>query len=264
MDRYGWRTRSTDDLAHRPCYGASRRPSRSPAAWKTLSWARGRLGGRPRDHRCRRGKRRRRGTVGVLTACEGVFGFLQTGRSRGRAAAVAARAKLAGPLPNNGVVNATVAGKPVRLLFGCSDDTAEHSLRSPAPRGARGVDILIGPTQIAEAIAIHDYAKRQPNVTFVNGTASGQSLTLLDPVPNVHSFALEGAQAMAGAVPMPSTSWVGAMSSRSVTTRPSTTRRRPAFSRSSARSRGTVGKRIWVPLSTQDYALMWRRCHARE
>ena len=194
--------------------------------------------------------------IGVLTACEGVFGFLADGSITGAELPLLRRgAKLAGPLPNDGVVNATVAGKPVRLLFGCSDDTAESTL-SEARRLVEhtGVDILIGPTQIAEAIAIHDYAKRQPDVTFVNGTASGQSLTLLDPVPNVYSFALEGAQAMAGA---------GAYAFHELGWRNVVTvgddeafnyTQAAGFLAEFCALGGTVGKRIWVPLSTQDYA----------
>ena len=194
--------------------------------------------------------------IGVLTACEGTFGFLADGSITGAELPLLRRgAKLAGPLPKNGVVNATVAGKPVRLVFGCSDDTAESTL-SEARRLVEhaGVDILIGPTQIAEAIAIHDYAKRRPDVTFVNGTASGQSLTLLEPVPNVYSFALEGAQGMAGAgaYAFHELGWrnvvtVGDAEAFNYT-------QAAGFLAEFCALGGKVSRSIWVPLSTQDHA----------
>ena len=203
------------------------------------------------------GMRRRHGEDRrAYCAAKARSAFSPTGRSPAPSCRCCERgAKLAGPLPKNGVVNATVAGKPVRLVFGCSDDTAEGTL-SEARRLVEhaGVDILIGPTQIAEAIAIHDYAKRRPDVTFVNGTASGQSLTLLEPVPNVYSFTLEGAQGWRAPARMPSTSWAGATSSRSAMPRRSTTRRRPAFSRSSVPLGGKVSRSIWVPLEHPDHA----------
>jgi branched-chain amino acid transport system substrate-binding protein len=45
---------------------------------------------------------------------------------------------------------------------------------------------------------VKDYAKTQPNVTFVNGTSAAQDTTLRDPAPNFFRFSTDGAQWMAG------------------------------------------------------------------
>ena len=61
-----------------------------------------------------------------------------------------------------------------------------------------GVQILIGPLSGDEGLAIKDYAKTQPNVTFINGTSAAQDTTLRDPAPNFFRFTTDGAQWMAG------------------------------------------------------------------
>src|SRR6202011_4335877 len=60
------------------------------------------------------------------------------------------------------------------------------------------VAILIGPLSGDEGVAVKDYAKTQPNVTFVNGTSAAQDTTLRDPAPNFFRFSTDGAQWMAG------------------------------------------------------------------
>ena len=49
-----------------------------------------------------------------------------------------------------------------------------------------------------EGLAVKDYAKTQPNVTFINGTSAAQDTTLRDPAPNFFRFTTDGAQWMAG------------------------------------------------------------------
>jgi branched-chain amino acid transport system substrate-binding protein len=60
------------------------------------------------------------------------------------------------------------------------------------------VQILIGPLSGDEGLAVKDYAKTQPNVTFVNGTSAAQDTTLRDPAANFFRFSTDGAQWMAG------------------------------------------------------------------
>ena len=60
------------------------------------------------------------------------------------------------------------------------------------------VDILIGPLAGGEGLAIKEYAKTQPNKTFVQGTSAAQELTLKDAAPNLYRFTGEGAQWQAG------------------------------------------------------------------
>ena len=60
------------------------------------------------------------------------------------------------------------------------------------------VDILIGPLAGGEGLAIKEYAKTQPNKTFVQGTSAAQELTLKDAAPNLYRFTGDGAQWQAG------------------------------------------------------------------
>jgi branched-chain amino acid transport system substrate-binding protein len=61
-----------------------------------------------------------------------------------------------------------------------------------------GVPVLIGPLSGSEGLAIKDYAKTQPNVTFLNGTSAAQDTTLRNPAENFFRFSTDGAQWMAG------------------------------------------------------------------
>jgi branched-chain amino acid transport system substrate-binding protein len=45
---------------------------------------------------------------------------------------------------------------------------------------------------------VHDYARKRPETTFLDGTAAGQALTLHDPLPNLFRFSSDGAQFVAG------------------------------------------------------------------
>ncbi len=138
--------------------------------------------------------------IGILAACEGNYGFAYDPSLAGAELPLIERgARLRGTGPEAGVAGAKIAGRKVRLFFGCGDDTAEKSL-AEARRlvESYGVDVLIGPTQITEAFAIRDYARRHPGVAFLNGSSSGQGVTLKDPAPNFFRFSLDAAQWMAG------------------------------------------------------------------
>lgn len=102
----------------------------------------------------------------------------------------------AGPNVADGVVGAHVAGKPVELAFGCTDGTATSALIEARRLVEQvGVRVLIGPTGASEEMALQEYARRQPGVAFVNGSAGAQ---LLSPPPNFFSFHIDLAGSMAG------------------------------------------------------------------
>jgi branched-chain amino acid transport system substrate-binding protein len=61
-----------------------------------------------------------------------------------------------------------------------------------------GVQILVGPLSGDEGLAVKNYAKTQPQVTFINGTSAAQDTTLRDPAPNFFRFTTDGAQWQAG------------------------------------------------------------------
>jgi branched-chain amino acid transport system substrate-binding protein len=139
-------------------------------------------------------------TIGVLSDCEGIYAFAGDPSYAGAELPLIRRgAMLQGAKPSAGLGEVEVAGKKVRLVLGCGDDSAEKAL-AEARRLVEdaSADILIGPLQIAESFPVHDYARKRPGTTFLGGTAAGQALTLHDPLPNVFRFSSDGAQFVAG------------------------------------------------------------------
>ena len=109
-------------------------------------------------------------------------------------------AKLRGSEPSNGVIGATVAGKPVQLLRECVPYGDFASLlRTLGELVQReGVDIVVGPDNQGEGLVIKQYAKEQRGVTFVTSSSGEQSTTLTHPVPNLFRFGADTAQSSAG------------------------------------------------------------------
>jgi branched-chain amino acid transport system substrate-binding protein len=60
------------------------------------------------------------------------------------------------------------------------------------------VNIVVGPLSRLEGIAVKDYSKTVPNITFINGSSGAQATTLVNPSPNFFRFNNEGAQWMVG------------------------------------------------------------------
>jgi branched-chain amino acid transport system substrate-binding protein len=139
--------------------------------------------------------------IGVLTTCGGPFAsFEQESLSGAKYALVKdAGGKAAGQGAQDQVTGATVAGKPVSISFGCSDATPDKAV-AEARRLVEsvGVKILLGPLSGDEGVAVANYAKSVPGVTFVNGTSGAQSTTLSVKAPNFFRFGGDGAQWMAG------------------------------------------------------------------
>src|SRR5690348_15979714 len=96
-------------------------------------------------------------------------------------------------------VNYTVAGKKIELQTGSSDASPESAVaatRKLVEQG--GVQVLIGPLSGSEGIAVKDYAKTKPDVTFINGSSAAQDTTLFSPAENFFRFSTDGVQWMAG------------------------------------------------------------------
>ena len=90
-------------------------------------------------------------------------------------------------------------GKKIEWVIGSSDASPDSAIRAIRKLVEQdGVQIVVGPLSGDEGLAVKDYAKTQPNVTFVNGTSAAQDTTLRDPAPNFFRFSTDGAQWMAG------------------------------------------------------------------
>jgi len=93
----------------------------------------------------------------------------------------------------------TVAGKKIEFLQAGSDGNPDNAVAKTRELIEQyKVDIMIGPLSGNEGLAIKEYAKTQPNKTFVNGASASQDTTLRDPASNFFRFSTDGAQWMAG------------------------------------------------------------------
>ena len=124
--------------------------------------------------------------LGAVASLEGAFTVLGEDGMRGVELALKEHNYMAG-------------GKKIELIKGSSDaspDSAVAATRKIVEQD--GVPIVIGPLSGDEGLAVKDYAKTKPDVTFVNGTSAAQDTTLRDPAPNFFRFSTDGAQWMAG------------------------------------------------------------------
>ena len=124
--------------------------------------------------------------MGALATLEGAFTVLGEDSIRG--------VKLALKEFNN-----TAGGKEIELITGSSDASPDSAIRATRKLVEQdGVKVLVGPLSGSEGLAVKDYAKTQPEVTFLNGSSGAQDTTLRDPAENFFRFSTEGAQWMAG------------------------------------------------------------------
>ena len=124
--------------------------------------------------------------LGAVAVLEGAFAVLGQDSMRGVELALQEFNYMAG-------------GRRIALITGSTDaspDSAVRTVRRIVEQD--GAPIVIGPLSGSEGIAIRDYAKTRPNVTFLNGASAAQDTTLRESAPNFFRFSTEGAQWMAG------------------------------------------------------------------
>lgn len=124
--------------------------------------------------------------IGLLATLEGPFAA--PGQDSMRGADLALKQK-----------NGMAGGKKIEYVKVSSDATPDKAVNATRKAVEQdGVPIMIGPLSGDEGIAVKNYAKTKPNVTFVNGSSGAQATTLTDPAPNFYRFNTEGAQWMVG------------------------------------------------------------------
>jgi branched-chain amino acid transport system substrate-binding protein len=124
--------------------------------------------------------------IGLLATLEGPFAAGGADGMRGAELAVNER-------------KGVVAGRKIELIKASSDakpDVAVNATRKLVEQDK--VDIMVGPLSGGEGIAVKEYSKTQPNITFINGSSGAQATTLVNPSPNFFRFNTEGAQWMVG------------------------------------------------------------------
>ena len=124
--------------------------------------------------------------IGLLATLEGPFAAGGQDGMRGAELAVKER-------------GGVVAGRKIEIIKASSDakpDVAVNATRKLVEQDK--VDVMVGPLSGSEGIAVKNYSKTQPGITFINGSSGAQATTLHDPSPNFFRFNTEGAQWMVG------------------------------------------------------------------
>ena len=120
--------------------------------------------------------------IGVLATLEGTYTVLGEDGIRGLNTALGQFENKAG-------------GKDIEIIVASTDTSPDSAVRAAKKVVEQdGVDIVIGPLSGSEGIAIRDYSKTQPQVTFVNGISGAQETTFVDPSENFFRFNMDGAQ----------------------------------------------------------------------
>jgi branched-chain amino acid transport system substrate-binding protein len=124
--------------------------------------------------------------VGILATLEGPYTVLGEDAMRGLELAVMQHHNKAG-------------GKDLEIVRGSSDASPDSALRAARKLVEQDkVDVLIGPLSGSEGIALRDYAKTQPQITFINGSSGALETTYVTPAPNYFRFNIDGAQMQKG------------------------------------------------------------------
>ena len=146
-------------------------------------------------------------------------------------------------------------GKKLEIIRGSSDASPDSALRAARKLVEEDkVEILIAPLSGAEGIALHDYAKTQPQVTFINGCSAALETTYVNPAPNFFRFNLDGAQIHKGLGEY--------IYNVKHYKKIATIAEDYAFTYTQVfglaldycPAGGQIGKRLWVPLGTKDFA----------
>ena len=123
--------------------------------------------------------------IGVLVPLEGAFEPLGRDALRGYELALSEHEEGDGERPFETFVEST-------------DGTPDSVIAKARALIDRGASILVGPLAGIEGIAIREFAKSAPEVTFINGASAAQDATLRAPADNFFRFNPDSMQWVAG------------------------------------------------------------------
>jgi len=124
--------------------------------------------------------------IGFLATLEGTYTVLGEDGLRGFQVAIQQAKNMAG-------------GREIEVIIAATDASPDSAVRAARKVVEQDkVDIVIGPLSGSEGIALRDYSKTQPQVTFINGISGAQETTYVTPSENFFRFNMDGAQWSAG------------------------------------------------------------------
>lgn len=152
-------------------------------------------------------------------------------------------------------INNMAGGREIEVIVGSTDASPDSALRAARKLVEQDkVDIVIGPLSGSEGIAIRDYSKTQPQVTFLNGISGAQETTYVTPSENFFRFNMDGAQWSAGLGSYvfnekgyKTVATIGEDYSFIYT-------QVFGFALEFCAAGGEITERLWVPLGTKDFA----------
>jgi branched-chain amino acid transport system substrate-binding protein len=186
--------------------------------------------------------------VGVTATLEGTYTVLGEDGMRGYDLAVEAHGGKAG-------------GKEIETIVGSTDASPDSAIRAAKKLVEQDkVDMMISPLSGAEGIAMRDYSKTQPQITFMNAASGALETTYGDPSagitpsPTFYRTNLDGAQ------------WHAGLGNYAYNVKHykkiATIGEDYAFVYTQVmglvleycKAGGQITKRLWVPLGTKDFA----------
>src|SRR6201985_3416621 len=124
--------------------------------------------------------------VGVTATLEGTYTVLGEDGIRGFKVAVNKYGPKAG-------------GKELEFVIASTDATPDSAVRAVKKLIEQDhVQILISPLSGDEGIAVKNFSKTHPELTFVNAASGAQETTYVDPAPNFFRYNMDGAQWQVG------------------------------------------------------------------
>ena len=123
--------------------------------------------------------------IGVLAPLDGAFEPLGRDALRGYELALSEHEGRAGE-------------RPIEAFVESTDGTPDSVIAKARALIDRGASIVIGPLAGIEGVAIREFAKSVPDVTFVNGASAAQDATLRAPADNFFRFNPDSMQWVAG------------------------------------------------------------------
>src|SRR3954463_4813730 len=139
--------------------------------------------------------------VGVVVDCVGVNRPLQAAELAGAELPLVRRgARLRGADPTAGITRATIAGRPVELVRGCTElyefSTLTAEIRRLVER--EHVDVVVAGGSGPDDVAVRDVAALYPHVSFLPVTHGPREVTLLHRAANVYRTSGDHEQGVAG------------------------------------------------------------------
>ena len=124
--------------------------------------------------------------VGVTATLEGTYTVLGEDGMRGHQTAL-------------NVLGKKVGDKELEFVVASTDATPDSAVRAVRKLIEQDkVQILLSPLSGDEGIAVKNFAKTKPELTFVNAASGAQETTYVDPAPNFFRFNMDGAQWQVG------------------------------------------------------------------